>query len=123
MHIKHLLIFSLILLICNFESIAQNVEIISNEFIFNEPPFKQCHASSLVELSDGKIMAVWFGGTHEGNPDVTIWGSLRDKNGWSKPVKLADWHAGWFSSLCTIQTEWLHFQCDEWRGNETRVRF
>lgn len=66
------------------------VEQLTRELIFNEAPFRQCHASSLVELADGRIMAVWFGGTYERHPDVCIWGSVRNQKGWSKPVMLAD---------------------------------
>lgn len=66
------------------------VELIKSELVFEKAPFKQCHASSLAELSDGKIMAVWFGGTHEGNNDVSIWGSIRNQNDWSEPKLIAD---------------------------------
>lgn len=91
-----LLLLALFIMICSFDSFAQTsigsfkAEIITNELIFNEAPFKQCHASSLVELTDGRIMAVWFGGTYERHSDVTIWCSIRDKNGWSKPEQIAD---------------------------------
>ncbi|MBN2280973.1 MAG: exo-alpha-sialidase [Candidatus Marinimicrobia bacterium] len=66
------------------------VDVIRNEFLFHQAPFDQCHASSLVELENGEILAVWFGGTHERHPDVCIWGSKRDHIKWSEPVVLAD---------------------------------
>ncbi|MBN1819920.1 MAG: exo-alpha-sialidase [Prolixibacteraceae bacterium] len=66
------------------------VELIENELIFTEAPFKQCHASSLAELSNGNIMGVLFGGTYERHPDVCIWGSVKSTEVWSKPVLLAD---------------------------------
>ena len=66
------------------------LELIECELIFKEAPFKQCHASSLVELSDGRIMAVWFGGTYERHPDVCVWGSVKNEEGWSNPEILAD---------------------------------
>ena len=65
-------------------------ELIESELIINQAPFKQCHASSLVELTDGNIMAAWFGGTHERNPDVCIWGAIKHHDGWSQPQLLAD---------------------------------
>ncbi|MEM9328588.1 MAG: sialidase family protein [Bacteroidota bacterium] len=65
-------------------------QVTTNEQIFANPPFQECHASSLVELSNGNIMAVWFGGTREKNPDVTIWGSTKTEAGWSEPAMLAD---------------------------------
>lgn len=64
--------------------------LVDDERIFSNPPFKQCHASSLVELSGERILAVWFGGTYERHPDVCIWGSTRSSTGWSNPILLAD---------------------------------
>ncbi len=55
-------------------------------------PFASSHASTIVELKDGSLMAAWFGGTQEGNPDVAIWSS-RASSGespvWSPPEELA----------------------------------
>lgn len=59
------------------------------EFIFENAPFASCHASTVVELKSGGVMAAWFGGSAEGKPDVAIWGSIRGAAGWSKPVELA----------------------------------
>jgi predicted neuraminidase len=47
------------------------------------------HASTVVELKDGDIMAAWFGGTMEGAPDVAIYGSRLHGGAWSAPVELA----------------------------------
>ena len=58
-------------------------------FIFDTAPFAECHASTVVELRNGAMMSAWFGGSAEGNPDVTIWGACRDLNGWSVPRQLA----------------------------------
>ncbi len=44
-----------------------------------------CHASTLVEVEKGKIMAAWFGGTYEGAKDVGIYISTYEKNSWSEP--------------------------------------
>jgi len=59
------------------------------EFIFENPPFQECHASTIVELRDGRIMTAWFGGTKEGHADVAIWGAWRGDYGWSPPRLLA----------------------------------
>jgi predicted neuraminidase len=59
------------------------------EFVFNEAPFAQCHASSLVETSRG-LVAAWFGGTRERDPDVGVWVSYHDGRGWSGPVEVAN---------------------------------
>jgi predicted neuraminidase len=49
----------------------------------------ECHASTIVEISSG-LVAAWFGGKHEKNPDVGIWVSRRGDDGWSRPVEVAN---------------------------------
>jgi len=61
---------------------------IKEEFIFEKAPFPSCHASTLVETREG-IVAAWFGGTRERNPDVGIWISRHDGNGWSPVAEVA----------------------------------
>jgi predicted neuraminidase len=60
-----------------------------SEFIFTAAPFPSCHASTLVELTNGDLLAAWFGGTGEGKPDVAIWGARRRGTHWSAPFLLA----------------------------------
>lgn len=60
----------------------------SSEFIGNPMPTASCHASTLVELSNGDLLASWFGGTREGAPDVAIWQSRRTASGWSAPREM-----------------------------------
>lgn len=60
------------------------------EFIY--PPktvTNSCHASTVLPLSEGKVMAAWFGGTEEGNDDVKIWVSIRDSEKWAEPYSIA----------------------------------
>jgi predicted neuraminidase len=74
-------------------SVAQYKEpkIIQSNYLFDEAPFKSCHASTLVALPNQKILAAWFGGTHEGNKDVSIWTSVKNSdNTWSKPIAIAN---------------------------------
>ena len=52
-------------------------------------PTKECHASTLVEDRNGRIMIAWFGGTREGQPDVRIWFSVLDNGRWSEPRTIA----------------------------------
>ncbi len=59
-----------------------------SEFVFTSAPFKSAHASSIVALSNGGLLAAWFGGTAEGNPDVAIWASRRTSAGWSAPFQI-----------------------------------
>ncbi len=58
---------------------------IAQEFIFTTASFPSSHASTVVQLKSGDLMAAWFGGTAEGKPDVAIWGATRTAQGWSKP--------------------------------------
>jgi predicted neuraminidase len=45
---------------------------LKSEFIYETAPFPQCHASTIVETRQG-LVAAWFGGTRERNPDVCIY--------------------------------------------------
>ena len=47
------------------------------------------HASTLVELRNGDLLAAWFTGTHEGSADVTIHGARFTSGAWSAPFELA----------------------------------
>ncbi|QDU78434.1 hypothetical protein Pla110_01350 [Polystyrenella longa] len=60
---------------------------VKQEFIYVTPEHPQCHASTLAETSSG-LVAAWFGGTHEKNPDVGIWFSRHLNDEWTKPVEL-----------------------------------
>ena len=60
-----------------------------SEFIFQRAPFPSSHASTIVETRDG-LVAAWFGGTRERDPDVGIWVSRRDASGWTAPVEVAN---------------------------------
>ncbi|WP_225872639.1 sialidase family protein [Pedobacter frigoris] len=60
------------------------------ELIFKDAPFKQCHASTLVETTPGVIMVAWFGGSYEGSKDVKIWMSRLEKGKWLAPWVAAE---------------------------------
>jgi len=63
----------------------------TKSYIFEQNDvFPSCHASTLTHLSGGDLLAAWFGGTCEGDPDVDIWISRRHKGIWSPPVKAAE---------------------------------
>ena len=59
------------------------------EFVFEHAPFAQSHASTLAATDDG-LVAAWFGGTREQNPDVGIWLAHRTSRGWSMPREIAN---------------------------------
>lgn len=63
--------------------------LLSEEFVFKNAPFKECHASTICETTRGLVTA-WFGGTKEGKSDVGIWTSYHDGQNWSKPAMVAD---------------------------------
>ena len=73
----------------NFE--ASNKAVIKTEFIYlqNEVSFPSCHASTIVETSEGMV-AAWFGGTYEKHPDVGIWLSRNIEGKWTKPIEVAN---------------------------------
>ena len=56
------------------------------------PPRVQNHAANLAVLPDGSLGCVWFAGTQEGVPDISVWFSRREPGGstWSEPVQLSD---------------------------------
>ena len=60
-----------------------------SEFIFRDAPFASAHASTLEETSRG-LIAAWFGGSAEANPDVGIWISRQRGGRWSAPIEVAD---------------------------------
>jgi predicted neuraminidase len=63
--------------------------IVTSEFIYETAPFPSAHASTIVETQNG-LVAAWFGGTREKDPDVGIWISRHDGNKWSAPVEVAN---------------------------------
>lgn len=63
--------------------------IVKSEFIYEQAPFPSCHASTIVETKSG-LVAAWFGGTAERNPDVCIYISRNENGKWSVPVAVAD---------------------------------
>src|SRR6478609_207463 len=60
------------------------------EFLYATAPFPQCHASTIAETSAGTLVAAFFGGTKEKNPDVGIWVTRRDSGRWTAPVEVAN---------------------------------
>lgn len=66
--------------------------LVSKEFLFaeNAAGFRQCHASTLTETKNGRLLCAWFGGDHEGDASVKIWLSGLNKGSWSAPEAVAD---------------------------------
>lgn len=85
--LRHILIM---LCIATTATKAQSVKIIQSTYLFENAPFAACHASTLVDLGNGNIMAAWFGGKHEGSKDVVIWSALKTRNKWTAPIEIAN---------------------------------
>src|SRR5438045_2680090 len=74
--------------------------IITEEFIYEKAPYPECHAATIAETPKG-LVASWFGGTKERNPDVEIWFSRKEGTKWSTPVSVAN----------GIQNDTLRYPC------------
>ena len=102
------------------------------EFLYEKADFPQCHASTLVELRDGNLLAAYFGGTKEKNPDCNIYVSRKDtkKGTWEPSRLVADGNgtACWNPVLCQMPDGevWLFYKVGksvpEWTGWLTRSK-
>jgi len=63
---------------------------IKEEFLFTDPPFVSCHASTLTQTHSGVILCSWFAGSEEGANDVAIWFSICEQSKWSSPKIIAE---------------------------------
>jgi predicted neuraminidase len=78
------------LLACAVSLTAADHAILKTEYIYDEGPYPQIHATTIVETPRG-LVAAWFGGTAEKNPDVCIWVSRQQEDGmWSAGVETAN---------------------------------
>lgn len=57
--------------------------------VLDDPRIPECHASTVLALHTGELLASWFGGSREGADDVAIWLSRRNRDGWERPRKVA----------------------------------
>ena len=66
--------------------------IVKDQFLYEHTYFPEAHASTIVELKNGDLVAGYFGGTHERDPDVCIWVNIKKKGSdeWSAPILAAD---------------------------------
>ena len=104
--------------------------IVKDEFLYTKAPFPEAHASTIVETQKGDLVAAYFGGTKERNPDVCIWVSRKPKGAdvWNAPMMVADGvfpegrYACWNPVLYEMPNGelWLFFKIgpsvSEWTG-------
>jgi predicted neuraminidase len=74
--------------------------IVKDEFIFEKAPYPECHAATIAETKQG-LVAAWFGGTKERNPDVCIWVSRMVNGKWTEAINVAN----------GIQNDSLRYAC------------
>ena len=66
------------------------MKLLANEFILPFVEGMSCHASHFVLLRDGRVFCVFFYGSAEGNGDVRIFGSFRERDcSWSEPFAIS----------------------------------
>jgi len=87
-HISFVLLFVVSLAEAN--TVTQHPAILSSEFIYEKGPYPECHASTIVETTDGHLVAAWFGGTKERNPDVCIYVARFENGKWTEGVEVAN---------------------------------
>jgi alpha-L-rhamnosidase len=63
--------------------------IVKDEFIYDKAPYPECHAATIAQTKKGMV-AAWFGGTKERNPDVCIWVSRMVKGKWTEAINVAN---------------------------------
>ena len=63
---------------------------VRSEFIYETAPFPSAHASTIVESRQGSLIAAWFGGTAERDPDVGIWMARYEGGQWTTPVEVVN---------------------------------
>lgn len=66
--------------------------IVADEFLYTKASFPECHSATIAETKKGDLVATYFGGTKERNPDVCIWVSrkLKGAKNWTAPQMVAD---------------------------------
>ncbi|MDE6556380.1 MAG: family 78 glycoside hydrolase catalytic domain [Duncaniella sp.] len=66
--------------------------ILKDEFLYESTSFPECHGATILEQENGDLVAAFFGGTKERNPDCVIWVCRKPKGAteWSAPEIAAD---------------------------------
>lgn len=99
------------------------MKIIRHEHIYEKIAAPSCHASTVLKLDNGTILAAWFAGEKEGARDVTIWYSRNVDGIWEEPktavpnIGIQCWNPVLFQK--DEHTVWLFYKrgggCSIWR--------
>lgn len=68
---------------------SDDAAVMQQQFIYETAPYPECHASTIEETPAG-LIAAWFGGTEERDPDVGIWVSRHINGEWTPSVEVAN---------------------------------
>jgi len=63
--------------------------IVKDEFLYDTAPFPSCHSATIAQTPAGMV-AAFFGGTKERNPDVEIYVCRQINGHWTAPVSVAN---------------------------------
>lgn len=64
---------------------VKDLSTVEYDHVFEEErPFAQSHASTIIDLDKGYLLA-WFAGSHEKNDDVGIWMAKGTPDNWTEP--------------------------------------
>jgi predicted neuraminidase len=64
--------------------------VVASGFINEHALYPECHASTIAEIAPGELVAAWFGGTRERDPDVGIWVAREEDGRWMDAVEVAN---------------------------------
>ena len=80
--------------------------ILSDEFLYEQAAFPECHGATIAETPEGDLVAAFFGGTKERNPDCVIWVCRKPKGSdtWTAPEAPEAGQPG--SKSWTPSSEW-----------------
>lgn len=66
------------------------IKSVKEEIFGDDREFDSPHSPTVLELNDGCVLAAWFGGRFEKDPDTAVWIARRADGVWQKPQKLID---------------------------------
>jgi len=62
--------------------------VLDSSFVVRRPAFAQCHAATICQAGD-RLLAAFFAGTREGEPDVGVWLAANHTGSWESMQEVA----------------------------------